>query len=517
MKVNSAGGASWAVDDWKRMQRFLILGSEGGSYYACERALTVQNATALCRCLESDGPRVVKEIVAVSQSGRAASNDPAIFALALATMHPSAAPDAMRAIPQVCRTATHLFAFVKAARKCRGMGRSLRRGIADWYNRQTPEKLVYQLLKYRQRGGWKHSDVLRLCHPTPATPAHQALYRYAVRAEAGPREVRHGEQVRRYPAVEGLPGLVADFESLQRAKTAEQACRILRSNPVLSWEMVPSDLLGKKEVWATLIPHLPMTALLRNLARMTANGSLTDLASFELVCERLRNPQAIAGARIHPLSVLAALETYRSGASRGALTWKPLKPVVEALDEAFYLAFGNVRPSARRTVLALDVSGSMCTSIKALGAVTCRTASVAMAMVTARVEASFQVVAFCDKLLPLEVSAQDTLPQVVSRVDRLPFGSTDCAQPMIWALKNGVEADTFVIYTDNETWAGNVSPCDALRRYREKTGIPARLVVVGMVSNGFSIADPGDAGMMDVVGFDTAAPELIASFSRGEI
>ena len=43
-------------------------------------------------------------------------------------------------------------------------------------------------------------------------------------------------------------------------------------------------------------------------------------------------------------------------------------------------------------------------------------------------------------------------------------------------------------------------------------GIPAKLVVVGMVANNFTIADPNDGGAMDVVGFDTAVPELIAGF-----
>ena len=44
-------------------------------------------------------------------------------------------------------------------------------------------------------------------------------------------------------------------------------------------------------------------------------------------------------------------------------------------------------------------------------------------------------------------------------------------------------------------------------------GIAAKLVVVAMASNGFSIADPEDAGMLDVVGFDAAAPQLIADFA----
>ena len=71
-----------------------------------------------------------------------------------------------------------------------------------------------------------------------------------------------------------------------------------------------------------------------------------------------------------------------------------------------------------------------------------------------------------------------------------------------------------MIYTDSETWAGDIHPAQALRDYRRASGMAARLVVVGMVSNGFTIADPADQGMLDVVGFDTATPQLIADFAR---
>jgi 60 kDa SS-A/Ro ribonucleoprotein len=54
-----------------------------------------------------------------------------------------------------------------------------------------------------------------------------------------------------------------------------------------------------------------------------------------------------------------------------------------------------------------------------------------------------------------------------------------------------------------------------LAQYRQKSGIPAKLVVVGMVGNDFTIADPNDAGSMDVIGFDTSAPRAIADFIRG--
>ena len=154
-----------------------------------------------------------------------------------------------------------------------------------------------------------------------------------------------------------------------------------------------------------------------------------------------------------------------------------------------------------------------------------------MALVTAATERSHAFVAFTNGKYPslysksgigsgitqLDISPRQRLDDVVRVMSNLPVGGTDCALPMVWATKYKVPVDTFVIYTDSETWSGDIHPVQALRKYRERMGIPARLVVVGMVSNGFTIADPDDAGMLDVVGFDTATPELISGFARGDI
>ena len=98
-----------------------------------------------------------------------------------------------------------------------------------------------------------------------------------------------------------------------------------------------------------------------------------------------------------------------------------------------------------------------------------------------------------------------------------PAIRTDCVLPMLWAGMNRVEVDTFVIYTDNETWARRIHPTQALRQYRERMGIDARLAVCAMTSIGFTIADPTDAGQLDLVGFDGAVPHLLSEFSRGNV
>ena len=37
---------------------------------------------------------------------------------------------------------------------------------------------------------------------------------------------------------------------------------------------------------------------------------------------------------------------------------------------------------------------------------------------------------------------------------------------------------------------------------------------IRMTSNGFTLANPNDRGMLDVVGFDTTVPVVIADFVR---
>src|SRR5262249_27568232 len=157
-------------------------------------------------------------------------------------------------------------------------------------------------------------------------------------------------------------------------------------------------------------------------------------------------------------------------------------------------------------------------------ALTPREAAAAMALTTAATEANYHIVGFTAAdgqawgrgtgMTPLNLSPSMRLDDAVRATSGLPFGATGAALPMRYALEKRLKVDAFVVYTDSETWAGDIHPVQALRAYREQSGIAAKLVVVGMVSNGFSIADPDDAGMLDIVGFDTAAPALIADFVR---
>ena len=167
MVPNSAGGHVYPVDDMTRLRRFLILGSEGGSYYADERKLTLENAAAVKRCIENDGPKAVYEIAYISRHGRAPKVGPPLFALAMAATygHLGTRELAFGYLSQMARTGSQLQMFIDYIGNMRGWGRSLRRAVGKWYTDKDIEQAVYQAVKYRQRYNWTHRDLLRKAHP----------------------------------------------------------------------------------------------------------------------------------------------------------------------------------------------------------------------------------------------------------------------------------------------------------------------------------------------------------------
>ena len=117
--------------------------------------------------------------------------------------------------------------------------------------------------------------------------------------------------------------------------------------------------------------------------------------------------------------------------------------------------------------------------------------------------------------MPLPLSPSMRLDDAVRAVSGLRFGRTDCAQPMLYALERGTLGRCVrLLHRQRNVGRVNLPGAGTAAVTAQRTGIAAKLVVVGMVSNGFSIADPNDAGMLDVVGFDTATPAVIADFIR---
>jgi|CXWL01.1.fsa_nt_gi 60 kDa SS-A/Ro ribonucleoprotein len=542
-KKNAAGGYTFVTSNWQRLDRFLIIGSDAPTYYIGKKALTTQNVDNLASCVKEDGVRVVNRIVEISDSGRALKNDPALFALAFCASsdNKEVKKAALSALPKIARTGTHLLHFVDYVEGFRGWGRSLSQAIADWYTSKKADSLAYQVVKYQSRDGWSQKDVIKLAHPKTDDPAKDAVIRWIISGMEGCKATertfkdrRSGKQItQEIPRRDkDLPELIVGFEKAKKASKDSEIVKLIRDYK-LPREAVPTEFLNSIKVWDVLLQDMPLTALTRNLAKMTSIGLIepgSDAA--KLVVSKLSDQDYIKQSRLHPMAILVALRMYARGhGEKGSLSWKPVTRVIDVLDAAFYKAYGNVTPTGKSLLLSLDVSGSMGSS--AAGTVLkAREAAAAMALVTANVEQDYEIVGFSHELIPLEISPRQRLNDAVEAISNIPFGATDCALPMLWALglnsvnrggysyNNGYKKvsdrvkkfDAFCIYTDNETYIGQIHPHEALKRYRKETGINAKLVTAAVTASGSTIADPNDPGMLDIVGFDAELPNLISSF-----
>ena len=248
MVPNRAGGFTWEVDDMKRLRRFLCLGSEGGTYYIGEKELGRENAECIMRLISSGrGLEVVSEIVEFSVEGRAAKQNPIIFALALCARDKDVKTKqaAYEALNRVCRIPTHLFTFVEF---CEGLsvgsgwGRAHRRAIQGWYNGKKGKSLAMLVTKYQQRVGWSHRDLLRLSHIKPESDGVACICKYIVKGWDECKGQFGGKDTE-------VDQVLAFLEAVEAAKSADEATlvRFIREMGLVR-EHIPTSHLNSTTV-----------------------------------------------------------------------------------------------------------------------------------------------------------------------------------------------------------------------------------------------------------------------------
>jgi len=507
---NNGGGFSFKLDEWNRLDRFLIIGTDGGTYYSSQQDLTKQNLDAVKLLLAKNPQEVVRRTVDVSVNGRAKSNSQALFVLALAMQLELNDKKFIKdAVIKVARTFTHLAEYSMYLKNLGGGGRAKTDSIARWYTSKTDQQLAVQAVKYRNREGFTHHDVMRISHPKGINP------------EIG--NFLKGKEF----AANAVPSILIGYDKVQHAKTENEVIALIGEYG-LPWEAIPTTWHKSLKVWRAIYDAgMGQTALLRNVTRFAKLGAFKDLVFAKQYADKLMDQEAILKGRVHPINYLLASVTHERGqlkTTKGLYgynyqnivkDWDTNPKVLKALQEGFYAAFGNLEPSNKRTLLSLDVSGSMGSYANGLN-LTCAESGAAIAMFILRTEPYCEVRGFSSHYEDLGLSENDSFEAVLRKTNRWNFGSTNAALPMQYAKQNKQEIDTFITITDNEVNQGK-HPFHSLQDYRNTTGIAARMAVFGMTATNVTIADPDDNGSMDFVGFDANAPRVLADFSAGRL
>lgn len=186
------------------------------------------------------------------------------------------------------------------------------------------------------------------------------------------------------------------------------------------------------------------------------------------------------------------------------------------MEETYELAFGNVEPSGRRLLIAVDSSGSMSYHRVSLGGSPIGTPyelGCAMAVMLARIErGNVHVIEVDTEVHASQVTPRANLREIASW--RPSGGGTDLSLPFTWARDQRFAADGIVVFTDNETWAGRRHASQALTAYRAAVSPHARVVVATLTPGGHTIGDPQDPRVLNIAGLDASLPMVVNGFVR---
>ncbi|AYV75655.1 MAG: TROVE domain protein [Terrestrivirus sp.] len=581
MVLNSTGGFVFTVSVPDYVLRVLILGTTVPTYYSSAKDLTSEAVEFIKEKIAAGmGHQILQITRDVYLDGRAPNHG--MIAMVHAML--CRAPDielrlAALAFLTEYRTLSQLYTWKGMHKKVgdsKGFGSAVKKALAKWVLQTEPMQLAYQITKYQSRTSgtetWAIRDLLRCAHIKTGTGEDRGhKVKNPEVAMVGALTAQPIDIVLRY-AVSGADeafklatvAKLNDHPVVVYLKAVEQAKKLTyldgdRDTLIglihahrLTREHVPTWGLKNPDVLSALLMNqdktrvkMPMTAFLRNLNNLTAAGVFDDVTALDLVCGQLRNAKAISASRIHPVQVLLAWFTYKTGKGfRGKNNWTPNQAVCTALEDTFYLSFKNVAPTNKRIFFAIDCSGSM-TGTSACPGITNAEAAALMAMVFSRAEsvngnepiAQHKFMLFTSPykggnnkgygygarepngLYDVSdlITHKAKFEDVYKAVQRSDFGSTNISMPIQHALNFREKFDAFVVITDNELNNGSEHPSQALKRYRTEMNIPAKLVVVATTATKFTIADPADNGMMDICGFDSHAPKIIQDFIRGTV
>lgn len=220
---------------------------------------------------------------------------------------------------------------------------ALKRGVADALARGLSE---YSAMKYDGgQGTWRLGDVVELTHPKPAKPFQDALYRYLLDHRHHADDIRTDLSL--LPMVAARKELYALEQNKRRAllRTEEGRARLAAAG--ITWEALAGWLNGPMdaEAWEAVIPVMGYMALLRNLRNFDQAGVSDEMKAY--VAAKLSDPEEVARSMQFPYRFLTAhkqLEGYE---------W------ASTLDKALNLSTSNIPKLRGRTLILIDVSGSM--------------------------------------------------------------------------------------------------------------------------------------------------------------
>jgi len=376
-----------------------------------------------------------------------------------------------RAFGQVVRTPNDLrdFITILCSLGWNKSGKCVKRTAGRWLAQKLGE---YWAIKYgaSKVGEWSIRDLMIILHPK--------------RMRSDLADYMMGRETN----LEELPQIAA-FEALKKATDAKEKVRLITEGRLP--HEVASTFAGKDtEVWDAIAPQMPIFALLRNLATLERHGVLDN--HREMVQRKFNDPEVIGKSKILPFRFLDAIDHVSS-------PWAQ-----DSLRDALELSFGNLPEIPGRTVVCLDISGSMQGRFLLIGGI-----FAISLMKKTNYNGRFFLFNHC--LHEAKVSMRDS---VLSQARTIrSSGSTRTDLIAQWMLQEKFEADNLILITDEQQNQG--SPfIDVLNRYRRMVNKKINVFIVDVSPYRTGLLEPNDPAYF-IYGWSLQVLNFVSMASRG--
>jgi len=339
------------------------------------------------------------------------------------------------------------------------------------------------------------ADVVKMVHPKPAEAWRAAWFAWLIG--------------RAYDE-SALPPLTQAFERFKR----EAAQGAVTQVPDVPFQLLTAlDL--KPAQWAQLARAGSWQMVRQNLNTFARHGVFAIDGMAQAVAKRLRDPAAVARARVLPYQLLSAYKA--AGTDVPAV-------VREALQDAMEAALANVPAFGGRVVVCPDVSGSMASPVtghrgSATSTVRCIDVAALVAAAVLRKNPRSRVLPFEQAVVKLTLNPRDSVMTNAQALASVGGGGTNCNAPLALLNQERAKVDLVILVSDNESWvdANRRGATQTLREWEQlKRRCPdARLACIDIQPYATTQA-PERRDIMNVGGFSDAVFGMLGLFAQGQ-
>ena len=485
--VNEEHAPAYALPPKHQLAQYAATGCLNTTFYATAGE---QLATVLELCVELDAEFIAKTAVFCRERGYM-KDMPALLCAVLSVKDRELLA---RVFPRVIDNAKMLRNFVQIMRSGtvgrKSLGTAPKRLVREWLDARDPATL------FKSNVGQDPSltDIVKMVHPKPKDEAREALFGYFIGREY---------------AFEALPEVVRNFEAYKKGESREV--------PDVPFQMLTALELGTAE-WAAIARRAPWQMTRMNLNTFARHGVFGQQGMTELIAERLRDPKAIAKARVFPYQLLVAYTMANANANIP-------KEVSEALQDAMEIAIANVPAIEGRVVVCPDVSGSMLSPVTgyregATSTVSCVDVAALVAAAVLRKNPRTEVLPFECDVVKVDVNPRDSVLTNAAKLASIGGGGTNCSAPLALLNRRKANADLVVFVSDNESWvdARGGRGTATMREWNvfKQRNPAARLVCIDVQPYG-TVQTVECEDILNVGGFSDQVFDVICEFARGAL